>query len=397
MHHAVITQVENPGPVALASKWRLTFIGLTVIGVLAFAAAVMTDPARAWHGYLVSYFMFLAFGIAGLFFVAINNATNAKWMIVIRRLAEGFTAYLPVALVLFVGIVFGMKHLYQWSGGATDMELAKARWLSPLWVTVRGFVFLAIWVLFSRLLVGWSVKQDQSGDAKLSRKAINLSVVFLPIFAGTFTLAAFDWIMSLQYHFFSTMYGVYCFAGMFQSGLALLTIVFIRMKQPGGPLHAYATQSHVKDLGGLVFAFTVFMTYIGFSQFMLIWYANMPEETFYFMQRLTGGWQIITIALPFFKFAVPFFGLLGQGQKKNEKWLTIVCWTIIIGQFLDLYWLVMPTYSKTLVPIGWMEIGIWLGFAGIFGLTVSRFYAKHSIMAARDPRILESVNWRMWE
>ncbi len=398
MHHAVVTEVTNPGPVSLASKWRMLFVTFAVVGAASFAGGLSVDAARAWHVYLYSHYMFLCFALFGLFFTALNQAVNAKWSIAVRRVAEGFTAYLPVAALTFVGLAFGTGHLYDWAReGVILGDPAKYVWLSSQWFIIRGIVFFAVWGLFAWKLVGYSLKQDTTGDPRLSRKAINLSVVFFPLFAGTFTVAAFDTVMSLEHKFFSTMFGVYCFAGMFQSGLALLAILFVRLKQPGRQLHAIATSSHVKDLGGLLFAFTVFMTYIGFSQYMLIWYANMPEETFWYMNRQQNGWVYLFVLLPLFKFAIPFFGLLSQAMKKNEKWLTFVCWMVIIGQFLDLYWLVMPTYSESLVPLGWMEIGIWLGFAGLFGLAVSRFYAKYSILAWRDPRVLESANWRFWE
>lgn len=397
MHHPAVTQVNNPGPLAIAGKTRALFATFSVVGALAFAGGLSLDADRAWHAYLIAFFMFTCFGLAGLFFTALNQAVNAKWSIVVRRIAEGMTAFLPVAALLFVGLIFGQKHLYRWATGDFVGDPSKAVWLSSMWVSVRGVVFFLIWFFFAKKLVGFSVKQDSSGDPLLSRKAINWSVAFFPLFAGTFTLASFDWIMSLQDKFFSTMYGVYCFAGLFQSGLALMTLIFLSMKKPGGPLHAVATPSHVKDMGGLLFAFTVFMTYIGFSQFMLIWYANMPEETFYFLQRTQNGWNTIFLLLPLLKFAIPFFGLLSQAQKKNERWLRIVCTVIIIGQFFDLYWLVMPTYSEHVVFPGWIEVGTWLLFAGLFGLALSWFYSKNSVLAARDPRILESANWRMWD
>lgn len=397
MHHAVVTHVDNPGPLAVPGKLRTLFAAFAVVGALAFAGGLSMDADRAWHAYLLSFYMFTCLGLAGLFFTALNQGVNAKWSIVVRRVAEGMTAYLPIAAILFIGVVFGQKHLYRWATGDFVGDPAKAVWLSSQWVTVRGAVFFVIWLFFAKLLVGYSLKQDETGDPKLSRKAINWSIVFFPIFAGTFTIASFDWIMSLQDKFFSTMYGVYCFAGLFQSGLAVITLIFLAMKKEGGPLHAVATPSHVKDLGGLLFAFTVFMTYIGFSQFMLIWYANMPEETFYFMQRTENGWYIIFLLLPLLKFVIPFFGLLGQAQKKNERWLKFICSVIIVGQFIDLFWLIMPTYSEHVVFPGWIEIGTWLFFAGLFGLAVSRFYSKHSVLAARDPRILESANWRMWD
>ncbi|MFZ5433269.1 MAG: molybdopterin oxidoreductase [Calditrichota bacterium] len=396
MHHPAITQIDNPGPVALAARWKTVFIAATGIGVLAFVLGVVTDPARAWHNYLIDYFMFLCFGLFGLFFTAVHHAVNAKWWIVARRVAEGFTAYLPLALILFIGIVAGARDVYPWASGLVTGAPGKFTWLSLPWFAVRYVVILAIWILLARKLLSLSLKQDQTGDPWLSRKMINWSIITLPIFAGTFSLACFDMLMSLQPKWYSTLFAVYGFAGLFQSGVALLIIVFVLLKRQGA-LAQVATPSHVKDLGTLLFAFTIFMTYIGFSQYMLIWYANIPEETIFYIHRQENGWEYLFIALPILKFAIPFLGLLSQAFKKSENWLVTICVVVILGQFVDIYWLVMPSLSDVIIPIGWMEVGVFLMFAGIFALSVSRFYSRHSVLAVNDPRILESVNWRFWE
>jgi len=391
-----ITQVERPAPVALSRRWKTAFVVFVALGALVFAGGLALDPVRAWHDYLVGYFLFVGFSLFGLFFTALHHAVNAKWWIVTRRVAEGLTAALPVALVLFVILILGLRCLYPWATGEEFHQTSKQAYLSPLWFSVRGIVFLVIWILFARRLVSLSLKQDRTGEPRLSRTMLVWSVVFLPIFAGTFSLTCFDLLMSLQPHWYSTLFGVYGFAGFFQSGLALLTILFILMKRQGA-LAEVATPSHLKDLGTLVFAFTIFMTYIGFSQFMLIWYANLPEETTFFIRRSQGGWELLFLALPVLKFAVPFFGLLSQALKMKEKWLLTVCTVVLVGQYCDVYWLVMPTASEVIVPIGWMEVGTLLGFVGLFGLATARFYSRHAALAYRDPRILQSVNWRFWE
>jgi hypothetical protein len=397
MHHTALTQIESPGPVVLATKWRTAFIACAVIGVAAFAGGLAVDAARAWQSYLVSYFMFACFGVFGLFFTALHHAVNATWVIVVRRVAEGLTAYLPIALVLFLVMIPGLKYIYPWATPDFVTHYpAKREWLSVLWVSVRGIVFILVWMFFAWKLVRMSLKQDETGEPSLTRKMIYWSIAFMPFFAGTFSMTSFDQLMSLEPKWYSTMFPVYCFAGMFQSGLALITIIFIMLRRQGA-LRAVTTPSHLKDLGTLVFAFTIFMTYIGFSQYMLIWYANLPEETFYFIKRSEGGWQYLFIALPVFKFVIPFFGLLSQGLKRMENWLLMVCGAILIGQYLDIFWMVRPSVSGSAPVIGWIEIGTFLGFAGLFGLAVSWFYGKYSVLASRDPRIIESANWRFWE
>jgi len=396
MHHTAITSIENPGSVALTAKWRTALIACVVIGVLAFAGGLAADPARAWHNYLVGYFLFLCWGLFGVFFAALNHAVNATWVIVVRRVAEGMSWFLPVAFVLFLFMLPGLKHIFPWAAGEQFADPTKQRWLSLPYFAARHILFFFLWIFFAWKIVGLSLKQDATGDVLLSKKMIRWSIAFMPIFAGTFSLAAFDLMMSLQPEWSSTIFGVYCFAGLFQSGLALLTILFIILKRQGA-LANVATPSHLKDLGTLLFAFTIFMTYIGFSQFMLIWYANLPEETVFFASRMQGGWEYLFLSLVVFKFVIPFFGLLSQAAKKNEKWLLAICVVVLIGQYLDIYWLTMPTVRESFVPFSWMEIGTLLGFIGLFGLAVSGFFAKHPVLAARDPRVLQSVNWRFWE
>jgi len=332
-----------------------------------------------------------------LFFTALHYAVNASWVVVARRVSSGLAAYLPVALILLFGVYIGAGHIYPWAQGSIGGDPSKIRWLTVPWMLPRDVLVILIWIFFAWKIIGFSLKQDVTGDVVLTRKAINWSVAFMPLFAFGFALVSYDLIMSIEPHWYSTMFSVYTFAGLFQSTLALITIAFIYFKRDSRPLSRVATPSHSKDLGTLLFAFTIFMTYIGFSQYMLIWYADLPEETFYFLKRQDGGWVWLFLLLPLFKFAIPFFGLLSQAAKKNEKWLAMVCRMVLIGQFLDIYWMVMPALHPHFVMIGWMEIGILLGFAGIFGLSVTWFYTRYPLIAYRDPYIVESANWRFWE
>ncbi len=375
-------------------------MGLIVIGALAFVGGVVADPVRAWQNYIQSLYIFTGFALGGYAFVAINRAVNAQWAIIPRRLAEAFMSFLPVALVLFLialaGIMMTGDGIYSWMGGNSGIHSpTKHTWLSFNWVAGRNILSFLIWIFVARKLINFSLAQDNGSNAELSPKANRFGIAALLLFAPTYAFFSYDLIMSMEPKWFSTMFTVYTFAGIFQSTMALMIIVFVKLKN--GQLKHVATQSHVKDLSGLLFAFTVFMCYVGFSQFMLIWYANLPEETFYYLKRNAGGWMSISYALWFFKFILPFFGLLGQGQKKHERWLMLVCWGVLIGQFLDLYWMSMPSNHPDLIFPSWIEVGTVAMFAGLFGLFVSRWMSKHSLIPAGDPNVLASANWRFWE
>jgi hypothetical protein len=396
--HPSITHIDNPGPLVLAPRMKTVLYALTGGGILCFIVGMLVDATRAWNDYLVSYFFFLCLSLSGLFFTALNHAVNATWVVVTRRISSGLAAFLPVALVLFFGVIYSASRVYPWAAGPMEGDPGKYHfWLSLPFFSARQTVFFLLWFFFGWKIIGFSIRQDVTGDVRLSRKAINWSLAFMPVFAITFSLLSYDLVMSLEPKWYSTMFGVYCFAGLFQSGLAAITLIFLWMKREGGPLEKIATPSHVKDLGTLVFAFTIFMTYIGFSQYMLIWYANMPDETFYFLKRQQGGWEFLFLALPVFKFFIPFFGLLSQGLKKREGWLKLVCISILFGQFLDIYWMMLPALHPTFAPLGWMEIGVFLGFTGLFGLSVTKFYTRFNVLPIQDPHLLESANWRFWE
>lgn len=375
-------------------------MGLIVIGALAFVGGVMVDAARAWQNYFNAVFIFTGFSLGGYMFIAINRAVSAKWAIIPRRLAEALASFMPVAFVLFLIMLVGMylegASIYSWMGAESGIRTAgKLKWLSFEMVAGRNILFFLIWMFVINKFIKYSVGQDSGGNAEHSSKAKSFAIFSILLFAPTFAFFCYDVLMSQEPKWYSTMFTVYTFAGIFQSTLALMVVLFINLKN--GQLKDVATPSHVKDISGLLFAFTVFMCYVGFSQFMLIWYANLPEETFFYLKRADGGWIWLAYATWFFKFILPFFGLLGQGQKKHELWLKIVCWGVLIGQFVDIYWITIPAQHPTLVPFGWIEIGTLALFAGLFGLFVSRWMSKHSLIPVGDPNVLASANWRFWE
>jgi len=398
-----ITRVENPGPLKFPASVQQILSFFLLVGIVVFLLALKFDPQRAWYSLLFNHFFFLCLGLAGIFFTALQHATRSMWSVVVRRVAEGLISYLPIAIAFVVLIiVIGSGKLYQWINpevlaghGAESSHSAHAvftPYLNLPFFSVRQLGFLAIWILFGTLLVRNSLKQDVTGDPRLSMRNTHLSLAYIPIFAFTFTFACFDLLMSLEPGWYSTIFGVYCFAGLFQAGLSVIIIIVILLKQKG-PLTGLVNTYHLKDIANLLFAFSVFMAYIGFSQFMLIWYANLPEETTFFLKRFQHGWVWLAALLPLLKFFIPFFGLMALKAKANEKWLITVAIVVIIGEWLDLYWIVAPLFKTHLVIPNWVEIGIFLGFAGLFGMAVTRFFQRNSILAHNDPRILESVNW----
>lgn len=384
-----------PGPLPMSSKVKTAALGLALLGTATFGFLLTQNKERAWHAYLVAYFYFFILGIGGLFFAAIQHVTKAGWSVNVRRFCESFTAYLPVAFVTGLILLAGGPSLYEWMNKAHVVEDAllshKAAYLNLPFFVIRLVLFFGLWLLFAKKLVGGSLEQDKTGDEEITKKSVGWGIGFLLTFALSFSLFSVDLIMSLQPHWFSTIFGVYCFAGLFQSTMAtmILLILYCRKK---GLLTGYVDENHLHDLGKFMFAFTVFWAYIAYSQYMLIWYANLPEETIFYLPRVTGGWTLVTASLLLFKFVVPFLALLSRRAKRNPAYLGAVCVLILVMQYVDIYWLVYPNFNAEKVIFGLPEVLIWAGFGGGFVYSVQRFLTRNSIIPLKDPRIHESLH-----
>lgn len=390
--------VRTAGPVRFSAVLNRLLIALGAVGLLAFLAGLKVAPDRAWGAWLFGYVFFLFWGLSGLFFTALHHATGAAWSTVVRRLSEGMASFLPVAAVLFVVLLLGLGKIYPWTHPDTarledPLGRDKLVYLNAAFFSVRNLVFLGVWVLFAWILNRNSLEQDKSGDLGLTRKNAWLSVAFLPIFGITFTAAAFDLTMSLEPNWYSTIFGVYCFAGLFQSGVALLTILAVWLRRRGN-LEGLFNENHLQDLGNWMFAFSVFSAYIGFSQYMLIWYANLSDETFYLIERKSWPWGYVFLAVVFLKFFIPFFMLLARDAKRNEKVVLTAAGFIIAGQFLDIFLMIGPVVSPPRPAFGWIELGTFAAFAAVFGIQLLRFYARHPVVPGRDPHLSASINWR---
>ncbi|MBI4366472.1 MAG: hypothetical protein HY543_06610 [Deltaproteobacteria bacterium] len=391
-----VEQLPKSHPVRTSGRTRLVLIGAVGIGIATFLAGLGTHPERAWYNYLLNYFYWSCLGIAGVFFVALQYLTGSVWSVTVRRVAEAMAAFLPIAVVLLFGVIAGAHHLYEWTHAdvvaAHHLLQKKSAYLNLPFFSLRNISFLLVWLVFGWLLVRNSVRQDDSGDPRLTITNTKLGGAFLLVFAVTFTLASFDLMMSIEPEWFSTIFGVYCFAGLFLSGVAMITLLAVTLyrRRAFGP---YLHEHHLFDLGKLMLAFTVFWAYIAFSQFMLIWYADLPEETFYLIKRMSGAWLPVSWVLLVVKFIVPFLLLLPQGPKRRPGYLRALALWILAAHYLDCYWLVVPRFAPQGPVFGWMEIGIFIGFAGLFGLAVSTFLARVPLVPQRDPRLLEAVHF----
>jgi len=386
------------GPLAAPLGLKAMFGVLMAIGVGAFLVEVRSDPTRAFAAFLLGYFYTLGLALFGTLFTSIHYLVGATWSVVVRRVAESFTSYFPVAFLLFFVLLLGVPHLYVWSNpgvpahGVDAAHLTKGGWLTTPAFAFRAIAALTIWMVFGWYFVRNSTRQDHTRDPRLNQSSLKAAAAFVPIFAVTLTIISFDFLMSLEPLWFSTMFGVYCFAGLWQAGFATMAIAVVLLRRHGA-LQGIVSKSHYHDIGKFLFAFSVFWMYIAFSQFMLIWYANLPEEIEWFIPRTYTAWGALGIALMALKFGVPFFALMTQKAKESETMLVVVAGGVLIGQWIDLFWIILPAFSPERVILGWPEIGISLGFLGLFGWTVLGFLARHSVVAHGDPLFESSVRF----
>ncbi|MBD1209041.1 MAG: quinol:cytochrome C oxidoreductase [Ignavibacteria bacterium] len=385
---------------SFVQKLRMYSLIALGVGALGLAGAAFFDMGRFLQAYLLGYIYFAGITIVSMFFSSLQFLVNAGWSAMVRRIPEIFAGFLPVVLIglipMIVDVWFSHK-LYHWAdpslyvpGPHFDEVLAtKHSFLNPTFFTIRLGIYALIWFVTYRLIIGNSFKQDESTtDYTPTRVNMKRSAPMVLLFAMSLTFAGFDLVMSLDPHWFSTMFGVYFFAGNFVSTLSLIAIFIVNLRRQG---HLKGiTDEHYHDIGKFMFAFTVFWTYITFSQYFLIWYGNLPEETLFFILRAHGNWQFLGYALVFGHFIVPFVTLLTQNNKRNPAVLIGVgCW-ILFMHFIDLSFIILPNFSPTL-RIGWQEITGWLFFAGLFFFMVTRQLATRSIVAVNDPYLKESL------
>jgi len=382
----------------LSPKVRQIGLLLFALGLIIAVAAYLTEPIRASFMNLVLLMFLLSVGLGSLFFVALEYLAGAVWSTPYRRIIEIFAATLFVLPIVALPVYFNIHDLFHWThldGVSKDIALSsKSGYLNVPFFTVRIIAFFLVWILFYSLLTRNSRKQDATKDQLLTKKNIKISAVFMPFFALTVTFSAIDWMMSLEPHWFSTIFGVYYFSGTVLAALSVATVAIILLNK-NGYLVKGIISDHYYSLGALLFAFINFWAYIAFSQFLLIWYANLPEETFWFLSRWENGWMFFTIGLAFVHFLVPYFGLLSQPSKMNPNRLLFMSVWILVAHFYDLYWLIMPTFSKGEFVFGWMEIGfILLGF-GILVLIFVVFSKNKNLVPVGDPKLKRGIDFRL--
>ncbi|MDT8325192.1 MAG: hypothetical protein RRA94_13860 [Bacteroidota bacterium] len=372
-------------------------LGLLVLaGLVVVVAGLFLAPGRIWPAVLLANYYIVTLALSGTLFVALMYVSRAGWSTVFRRIPEAMSSVLPAGFGLMLLTVFGIGVLYEWSHAAVvaadPLLQAKSAYLNIPFFIIRMLVYFAIWIGFSVLIRRNSLLQDSTGDDRLTTRNMRLSAGFLVLFALSFWLASTDWIMSIEAHWYSTIFAIYNLSGLLQSGIAVIIVLLITLRRRG-VFGDMIRDAHLHDLGKLLFAFSTFWMYIWFSQYMLIWYSNIPEETVYFLRREDGGWLTFTVLNVVFNWVIPFVFLLSARAKMMEGLLLKVGIIVLIGHWIDLFWMITPTFMPAAPVIGIWEIAPIVAGVALFFLITLRGLSRRNVLPLQDPTLIESLHY----
>jgi hypothetical protein len=341
---------------------------------------------------------FTGISLVGVFFIAVQYVAWAGWSVTIKRIPEAFGSFLPVTfVVMIVTFLLGGHDIFHWTH--TDVvahdEILKGKsgFLNTPFFLVRMVLFFGLWYMIWRTIRGFSLKEDQEGGMLYYNKSINLSAVFLIIFGVSTSMVAWDWTMSINPHWYSTLFGWYHFASWWVSGLATVTLTVLLLKDKG---HLpFVNQNHLHDLGKFMFAFSVFWTYLWTAQFLLIYYANIPEEIIYFKERMhlfDGHYRLLFFFNVIINFLFPFLFLMTRDAKRHTILLKIAAIGLLMGHWLDFYLMIMPGVTKGTSGFGFLEFGTLTTFASAFIYVISNQISKAGLLAKNHPMLQESLH-----
>jgi hypothetical protein len=376
------------------------FGGLSILlALVAFVAIVLSvvgaviDTHQFAFSWLFAFAVFFTLCAGCFFWTIVHFAVDAEWTVVVRRQMENIATLLLPLAILFIPVLLLRHHLYEWMNtpvGADPVLDSKRQYLNWNFFLIRAVVFFVFWIVASFLLRRLSILQDKDGNPAFTLKLRKLSFVSLPLFALALTFGACDWLMSLNYKWFSTMWGVYIFAGAAGSSMSLTVLVITALRR-AGYLKDIVTLEHYHIMGKWMLAFTVFWAYIGFSQYMLIWYANIPEETQYFLVRNTESWWYLSTLLVLGRFFLAFGILLMRFVKKNPTELCGIAAWIICMQILDMYIIVLPALHGTGVHVSIWDFTSLIAIGATLAFIYLRLIGRSSMFPVRDPRLIESL------
>jgi hypothetical protein len=376
--HSLTAPAVEKFELSKVASFRSILLIAGAVGIIGSLIGWAVNAQQFAFSWLFAFQFWYSLCVGCLFWTCLHHATDAEWTVVVRRQLENVTALIPMLVAFFLPILFNLDTLYRWWTIEPGVD--------ALLDFKRGLLSLVAWMLRSN-----SVGQDVDGAARRSLLMRKFGIAGIPVIAVCLTFSAIDWLMALDHHWFSTMWGVYNFAGAAGASMALLVLIVSALRK-----HGYlkpVTMEHYHVMGKFLLAFTIFWAYIGFSQYMLIWYANIPEETVYFRLRNTGNWYYLSTLLTVGRFFLPFPILLTQWVKKAPEKLNTVAWWILAMQLLDVFIIVMPvksTHGFTFWDLAFSVFPL-VGIGGILGWMYLNNLSKCATFPTRDPRLAGSL------
>jgi hypothetical protein len=368
---------------------RTALVVAAVAGIVCLVGLVV-DRTQFFRSYLVAYLYWTGATLGSVAVLMINHVTGGAWGVAIRRFLEATLRLLPLLAVLFVPIAIGLPHLYEWAQPehvAHDALLQhKQAYLNVPFFLLRTLGYFAVWILVSRALLRWSDAQDTTTDPEPTERLDLISRGGLLLMGLTMSFASIDWMMSLEPHWYSTIYGVLFMAGSALTALAFGTVM-AALARDRTRLADVVTPEQFHDLGKLLLAFTMLWAYFNFSQFLIIWSGNLPEEIPWYLARTTGTWRTLTIGLVLFHFALPFVVLLSRSVKRRPAVLAAVAVAMLIARFFDLVWMVVPAFHRDGFPIHWLDVAAFVAIGGLFFALVVRQLQDRSLVPLHDPSL----------
>jgi len=369
---------------------------LVGLGGLIFIIGLFVDPGRVWGGYLMGLVFLVGLALAGPIFLAFLKVAGARWSVSMQRVPEAMAAALPAAGIMGLGLIFGIHSLYEWAHpGVMEHDALlqlKAGWLNDMSFSLRLVLCFALWIVTARRLVEQSRRFAQEGDRQNRALLTSRSGQFVIVFAITFSVASYDWLMSLEPHWFSTMFPLYHLAGLASAGLAAVILLVLAMERQGA-LAGAVTDDQLHDLGKMLFSVTLIWAYCWYCQYMLIWYTDIPEETVYFASRQQGSWWLLVQASLFLGWAVPFVALMSRKSCRTRAVLSRVAMVVMVAHGLDLFIQVGPPLMGAEPVLGLWEIGPLVGSVSLFFLIVFKALGSVEAVPSSHPHLQDSLSY----
>jgi hypothetical protein len=372
--------------------------GALVVGLLfsvVIVAGLFIDRAQFFRSYLVGFIFWTGITVGSLALLMLQHLTGGAWGLIIRRVLEASTRTLPLILLLFVPVVVGLNHIYPWMNRAEMDQVPALRekaahYLNPAFFLTRAALYFTLWSLMAFLLNWLSLQQDRTAEPKLKKRFQIVSGPGLGILILTITFASIDWVMSLEPAWYSTIYGLIFVASWSLSALAF-GILMMSWLSKRGPMNAIVRTSHFHDWGNLLLALVMLWTYFAFSQYLIIWSGNLPEETVWYVARKHGGWGAIALGIVILQFVFPFLTLLSRAAKKSPQKLALLAVLILAMRIVDVIWLIEPTYNREHFHLSWMDIVAPIAMGGLWLAIFAWQLQKRSLVPINDPQLEQAL------